>query len=163
MVREADSTVAVPVEALGLREGNGKKSERRFSQEQFLNAGEYAEWKIRVGLGIYPPDHIVSRYAQQALQAVGGPPESKKPLVKVYKGPANAFIFPNGSVYVSDQLIQLVDNKEQLLFILGHERIHYLETHAQKVQERLEDPELAFRAKLLGMFGQDGYMNGKAI
>ncbi len=121
---------------------------------QFKNGGEYAEWRIRSKLGLYPQDHPISQYAQQLLERVGGAPDTDRPRLTVYKGAPNAFVFPGGSVYLSDQLLNLADTEEEVLFVLGHERIHHQEAHSEKVFKRTEDQEKSLREMALGVIGQ---------
>ncbi|MBI2314514.1 M48 family metalloprotease [Candidatus Daviesbacteria bacterium] len=138
-----------------LQVANGEKTNgEQFSQEQFHNAGEYAEWKIRARLGIYPTDHPVSVYAQHSLQRIGGAPDQERPRITVYKGEPNAFIFPSGSVYLSDQLIKLAGTNEEILFVLMHERIHHVEAHSEKVFQRAEDQERTLSDLVFGGPGQ---------
>ncbi len=138
----------------GINEGKGEQSTNKLSKREFHNLSEYAEWRIRGRLGIYPIDHSVSQYAQQALEKVGGPVDQEKPKITIYKGDPNAFVFPNGSIYLSDQLLQLVNTEEELLFVLMHERTHHLDAHSEKVLERAEDPEKTFKDIMLGGLGQ---------
>lgn len=143
----------VPFEALSVV--SSPEEEEDAAKKRFQNSGEYAEWKIRAKLGIYPEDHIVSQFAQRLLQRVGGAPDTDKPGITVYKGHPNTFIFPDGSVYLSDQLLRLVDNEEELLFVLMHERIHHIEAHSEKVFERgQKNQEVTYGEILFGNLGQ---------
>lgn len=137
---------------------NGKKDGETdlepISKRRFQNMGEYAEWKIRAGLGIYPRDHPVSNYAQSALLKIGGPVDEDKPRITVYRGSANAFVFPNGSIYLSDGLLLMADTEEEILFTLMHERIHHLESHIEKVFNRADFEERTYTDLIFGGLGQ---------
>jgi len=75
------------------------------------------------------------------------------PRVKVIKDPhLNAFVFPNGMIYIHTGILSRLDNEAQLAIILAHEMIHYMHRHSfkafggyerhqvgQKSQGRLKD------------------------
>jgi predicted Zn-dependent protease len=53
------------------------------------------------------------------------------PTVKVIKDPhLDAFIFPNGRIYIHTGILARLDNEAQLAFLLAHEIIHYSQKHA---------------------------------
>ncbi|OGE16638.1 hypothetical protein A2858_02225 [Candidatus Daviesbacteria bacterium RIFCSPHIGHO2_01_FULL_36_37] len=131
---------------------NGARNKKRHA-----NMGEYAEWRIKAKLGVYPIDHPVSQYASLLSQRLLGsnPDSDQKPKVTVYKGEPNAFVFPNGSTYISDQLLTLADTDEELLFILMHEKVHHQEAHNEKVFNRTEDVEREYRKAMLEGIGME--------
>jgi predicted Zn-dependent protease len=59
----------------------------------------------------------------------------------------NAFAVPGGYVYITRQLMALMDDEAQLAFALGHETGHIAANHAQQ-RERV-----ASRNSILGVFG----------
>ena len=55
------------------------------------------------------------------------------PVVKVIKDPyLNAFVFPNGVIYLHTGMLGRLENEAQLALLLAHEMIHYLNRHAFK-------------------------------
>lgn len=60
----------------------------------------------------------------------------------------NAFAIPGGYVYTTRALLALMNNEDELGFVLGHETGHIAARHAQKRQA------VAQRASLLGALGQ---------
>jgi beta-barrel assembly-enhancing protease len=57
--------------------------------------------------------------------------EQAAPTVKVIKDPyLDAFVFPNGRIYIHTGILARLDNEAQLAFLLAHEVIHYTHRHA---------------------------------
>jgi predicted Zn-dependent protease len=50
----------------------------------------------------------------------------------------NAFVFPNGVVYITTGMLACMDNEAELATVLGHETTHFLRRHQLK-QTRIED------------------------
>ena len=83
-------------------------------------------------------------YADEALQAyLNGIAErlllatlsdpDLSPRVRVVKDPhVNAFVLPNGALYMTMGLLARLENEAQAATILGHELVHYLNRHALK-------------------------------
>ena len=56
-----------------------------------------------------------------------------RPRVRVVKDPhVNAFVLPNGALYMTTGLLARLENEAQAATILGHELVHYLNRHALK-------------------------------
>lgn len=78
------------------------------------------------GLQSYLND-VVKRLHATTLQSQ--PP----PRVKVIKDPhLDAFVFPNGVIYIQTGILARLENEAQLALILAHEIIHYTHQHAFK-------------------------------
>lgn len=60
----------------------------------------------------------------------------------------NAFAIPGGYVYTTRALLALMNNEDELAFVLGHETGHIAARHAEKRQQ------VAQRSTLLGALGQ---------
>jgi predicted Zn-dependent protease len=76
----------------------------------------------------------------------------------------NAFSVPGGYVYITRQLMTLMDNESQLAFALGHEVGHIAANHAR--QREAVERELTWRALPEIMLGQmigGGYGNAIAL
>jgi len=108
-------------------------------ERQFNNAVEQAEWETRNRLSIYPTDNPVSQCAEGLLARLARKDEQFDFKVTVFKGGLDAFVFPNGSVYISDRLLLTADTEEEILFVLQHEKIHANREHSKKMF--MEDPE----------------------
>lgn len=55
------------------------------------------------------------------------------PRVRVVKAPdVNAFVMPNGALYMTMGLLARLENEAQAATVLGHELVHYLNRHALK-------------------------------
>lgn len=72
----------------------------------------------------------------------------------------NAFAIPGGYVYTTRALLALMNNEDELGFVLGHETGHIAARHSEKRQQ------VAQRSTLLGALGQavlGGVLGGGAI
>lgn len=122
------------VVASPIAEGFAARKERRASetpQDQFDNLVTRVDWLTRRVVGLYPETHPVSKFANGLLSKLNG--KDPQPYqVFIYKGQPNAFAIPNGSIFLSDQLLDVAETEEELLFVLAHERIHVKEDHAHK-------------------------------
>lgn len=92
-------------------------------------------------------NNVVKRLYAPMLQS------QTPPTVKVIKDPhLNAFVYPNGVIYIQTGILSRLDNEAQLAIILAHEMIHYINRHSfkafggykrhqvgQKSQGRLKD------------------------
>lgn len=117
------------MERLGIHEAPIQKER---PQKNFENRVAYEDWVIRNELPLYPEEHPVTGYVRSLFNKLTSPTDSRNFNITVYKGEPNAFCLPNGSIYVSDKLVDLTDSEEELLFALGHEKSHVTEEHARK-------------------------------
>ncbi|MES2679186.1 MAG: M48 family metallopeptidase [Bacteroidota bacterium] len=63
---------------------------------------------------------------------------------------ANAFCFPDGSIFMNSGLLAVVDNESELAFIIAHEMAHYAEQHNIKDLKKLfliREKELNYQNK----------------
>jgi beta-barrel assembly-enhancing protease len=63
---------------------------------------------------------------------------------------ANAFCFPDGSIFMNSGLLAVVDNESELAFIIAHEIAHYAEQHSIKDLKKLfliREKELNYQNK----------------
>jgi len=73
-----------------------------------------------------------------------------KPRIKVLRSPSvNAFILPNGAMYITAGLLARIKNEAQLATILSHELGHYMNRHALKESRNTQNKEKA--ASLMGL------------
>lgn len=115
--------------------------DRRTEQEMlrkrvFDNSVAYQEWLLRNQLSLYDKEQPASQYVTSLLGRLHRPKDRYNYRVTVYKGEPNAFCLPNGSIYISDKLLRLVDAEEELLFALQHEKNHVEREHAAKAAEK---------------------------
>jgi predicted Zn-dependent protease len=69
----------------------------------------------------------------------------------------NAFSVPGGYVYLTRQLLAIMDDESQLAFALGHEVGHIAASHARQREEYAARNPLSVIARVLGSFG-DPYL-----
>ena len=68
--------------------------------------------------------------------------------VRVVRNPIpNAFVLPNGTVYLHSRMLALMENEAQLSAIIGHELVHFINRHL--VKERRDARNKAGIAKLV--------------
>lgn len=51
--------------------------------------------------------------------------KSKFPIIEIQKDEINAFVYPNGTIFVTSKLLEEINDEEVLAFILAHEIGHY--------------------------------------
>jgi tetratricopeptide (TPR) repeat protein len=72
-------------------------------------------------------NELVKRLLPPTLQS------QAPPKVKMIKDPnLDAFVFPNGVIYINTGILSRLDNEAQLAIILAHEMIHYINRHSFK-------------------------------
>jgi Zn-dependent protease with chaperone function len=72
-------------------------------------------------------EHIRTRFAElRSTQDSGGPVEL---VFRSSKGGANAFALPSRQIVLTDEIVTLLDNDEELMAVLGHELGHVVEHH----------------------------------
>lgn len=130
----------VPIEALSIIRMQESIPARR---KRLANASEYEQWKMRAQMAMYPQDSPVTHYVAGLIDKLGGRLSETGASVTVYRGEPNAFIFPTGDTYISDGLLKLAENDEEVMFVLGHERRHFKERHTEKAHKLADKHELA--------------------
>ena len=83
--------------------------------------------------GFLYEDPDLERYLNDLVERLYHPEiqDQAVPRVKVIKDPyLDAFVFPNGRIYVNTGILARLDNEAQLAFLLAHEIIHYSHKHA---------------------------------
>jgi predicted Zn-dependent protease len=81
-------------------------------------------------------DALVSSIGR-SVAAVSEAPDLPYRFRVVDQNQANAFALPGGPVYVTDDLLQMVQNdRDQLAGVLGHEVAHIVKRHAARQMER---------------------------
>lgn len=110
--------------------------------------------------GLLLGDQSLDSYMQSIadrLHSAGPAVDQPKPRVRVLKGAmANAFALPDGSVYVTSELLVRLRNEAQLATVLGHELVHYTQRHAQRQQKaegRRNTVSTLFTLLLAGLAG----------
>ena len=74
----------------------------------------------------------------------------------------NAFSVPGGYVYVTRQLLGLMDDKSELAFALGHEVGHVAANHAHAREEYVSQSPFAWMGQAIGsIFG--GFLERRAL
>ncbi len=72
-------------------------------------------------------DSIRTRFDQLHSIQDGGPPVEL--VFRSSKAGANAYAFPSRQIVVTDQIVTLLDNDEELMAVLAHESGHIIEHH----------------------------------
>jgi predicted Zn-dependent protease len=76
----------------------------------------------------------------------------------------NAFSVPGGYVYVTRQLLGLMDDESELAFALGHEVGHVAANHAHAREEYVNRSPLAWIGQAIGsIFGGDDFFERRAL
>lgn len=86
--------------------------------------------------GFYPADHPLAKYVNRLAKKIANGTEFT-PQVLVTKGwdEINALALPDGTMVVTDRLIQFCQYEEELVFVLAHELKHIAREHAVKRME----------------------------
>jgi predicted Zn-dependent protease len=93
------------------------------------------EQAILAESGFIYEDHELETYLNNVVKKLYPPTlqSQASPTVKVIKDPnLNAFVFPNGVIYVHTGLLARLDNEAQLAALLAHEMIHHIKRHPFK-------------------------------
>ncbi|XP_038609040.1 metalloendopeptidase OMA1, mitochondrial [Tachyglossus aculeatus] len=119
----------------------GRRQLFLFSKDRFkaLSQMEYQMWKEEFGAQMLPeqdPRHVmVQKVVSRLARANGDVPglSDFNWVVHVVEEPSvNAFVLPNGQVFVFTGLLDAVANVHQLGFLLGHELAHAVLGHAEE-------------------------------
>jgi predicted Zn-dependent protease len=104
-------------------------------ERRLWSAAEKIDVSLRKSGQIYE-DEVLRGYVQSVLDKLY--PEFKgKMVVHLLRAPIlNAFVLPNGSIYVNLGLIATMENEAQLASVLGHEGVHFLQKHSALQRER---------------------------
>jgi predicted Zn-dependent protease len=92
------------------------------------------ELEQRIGTsGLLYGDAQLDAYLQRiADELLAGTPTAPVRVHAIRSAYANAFVLPNGAVFVTTELLQRLDNEAQLACVFGHELTHYTDAHALK-------------------------------
>lgn len=111
-------------------------------QELRLLARVEKEQAILEESGFIYEDGELEKYLNEVVKKLYHPTDHNQstPTVKVVKDPhLNAFVFPNGRIYIHTGILARLDNEAQLAFLLAHEIIHYTHRHAFKTFDGFKD------------------------
>jgi len=118
--------------------------------EKRLWARAAEEQKALERSGLIYRDQALETYLNQVVAKLQ-PPEVASPLsfkVKVLKHHLlNAFIFPDGTIYVHTGILARIENEAQLATLLGHEMTHAIHRHLLKQFRNMKN-QTAFLATL---------------
>jgi Zn-dependent protease with chaperone function len=106
---------------------NGKTED---AQRQLIFAAQDLELRIARSKQLYGHENVDS-YLQSVASKLLRPGESAR-IRAIKSVSANAFALPNGSVYVTTQLLLQLRNEAQLACVIGHELTHIANSHALK-------------------------------
>lgn len=124
----------------GLQPGKKESKTELAENRRFENQVAYEDWVLKHTLSLYEKTHPVVAYTR-SLFNTGLPPEAVAGFdIRVYRGEANAFCLPNGSIYVADGLPRLATSEEGIRGVLGHEKMHVIEEHGKKSHKRQAAP-----------------------
>ncbi len=102
-------------------------------KESRLTARAEREEAFLEASGFLHEDRDLERYLNDVVHRLylSTTQDQAAPTVKVIKDPhLDAFVFPNGRIYVHTGILARLDNEAQLAFLLAHEIIHYSHRHA---------------------------------
>lgn len=80
-------------------------------------------------------------YLRELLIHKAKVPAEKLPRIVILgnKGQGvNAWVYPNGTVVLTPELLEFVDSEEELLFVLFHEFMHYERKHFAKMENKVQ-------------------------
>jgi predicted Zn-dependent protease len=103
------------------------------AKESALMERSEKEEAVLEASGFLYEDHDLERYLNDLVERLYRPTIQYQavPTVKVIKDPhLDAFVFPNGRIYINTGILARLDNEAQLAFLLAHEIIHYSHRHA---------------------------------
>jgi predicted Zn-dependent protease len=84
-------------------------------------------------------DADLQNYLQNILDRLY-PDFQERIRIRVIMSPAlNAFALPNGSLYIHTSLLARCDNEAQAATILGHEAAHFVDRHALRQTEQIQN------------------------
>lgn len=104
-------------------------------KELTLIARAEKEQAILAESGFIYEDQELETYLNDVVKKLYPPTlqSQASPTVKVIKDPhLNAFVFPNGVIYIHTGILSRLDNEAQLAVLLAHEMIHYIHRHPFK-------------------------------
>jgi predicted Zn-dependent protease len=81
-------------------------------------------------------DYVRSVGQKIAVQSGGGARASDYTVTLLNSNVNNAFAIPGGYVYITRQLLALMNDEAELAFVMGHEVAHVAARHGQKRQNR---------------------------
>jgi predicted Zn-dependent protease len=81
-------------------------------------------------------DYVKSVGQRIAVQSGGGAKASDYTVTLLNSDVNNAFAIPGGYVYITRQLLALMNDEAELAFVMGHEVAHVAARHGQKRQNR---------------------------
>ena len=81
-------------------------------------------------------DYVRSVGQKIAVQSGGGARPSDYNVTLLNSNVNNAFAIPGGYVYITRQLLALMNDEAELAFVMGHEVAHVAARHGQKRQSR---------------------------
>ena len=128
----AASCVAVPRAAIAVEPFAGPPDRAQLSEEEqrSWSAGDDFDRSIRRARNLYRSEAL-SAYLQGVLDRVFPDFRGAITLRGVVRDPdLNAFVLPNGSVYLTLGLVGRLQSEAQLAVVLGHEAAHFVHRHA---------------------------------
>ena len=96
-----------------------------FQTKRDLRKSKYFELLTRAARPIIKPTHPVCQDVNDLLHREIDPRRKTEAFIIHDKTP-DAFIFNHGSMYVSTGLLNKIENEDELIWLLGHEYDHYL-------------------------------------
>ncbi|ORY00572.1 hypothetical protein K493DRAFT_312781 [Basidiobolus meristosporus CBS 931.73] len=103
------------------------------SQEEKLSKMSYQEIIQEYGHQILPPNHRYSRWVSDVAQRiirVSGMDDLKWEVHVIDSPERNAFVLPGGKVFVFTGILPIVQSKDGMAAVLGHEVAHQVARHS---------------------------------
>jgi Zn-dependent protease with chaperone function len=98
------------------------------------------EWEISMGENFYKTlvkemetDTIKTKAANDFLKATGFETTYPVKITVIKKGIVNAFALPGGNIVIFDSLLKMIDSKDELAALIGHELTHVEHRHSTRM------------------------------
>ncbi len=128
--------VSTQSSALSVIEGGGRAKDNAAESREKSNlrhAGEYLEHYYCARYRALPEDHPITQYVYQLNKKF--PQANVKIVILSGWSAVNAIALPNDTILLSRGLLDFCRYEEELMFVLGHERVHvkdHFEVHKRK-------------------------------
>jgi predicted Zn-dependent protease len=117
-------------------------------------AADYIETKLAKDRDSFDGERAMEQYLQEIVERLApefftdDSPELRSHVL--ISASVNAFVLPNGAIYVTSGMLVLLENEAQLATVLGHEFSHFQYRH--HLRQELQDENARRAGALFGVF-----------